>query len=214
VIFLAVYAWTIKPKVPALIFTLVALALVPFIDQLFVALQGLGMRVGNTEDASAVGRTVLQVYGILLFLDQPFGYGLAFNSVDHAGRYWSDLIGFENAETITKNALHNYYLLMLNKYGALILIVALFVARRLVKSALLVLAFVPYMVHVFYHNDGPYQADFIIWFLIPMFGRIGIVGWTQPGPRWRATLPQAARHGWSGGPSDNAGRDARQGARP
>ena len=35
VIFLAVYAWLIKPKLPALVLTLFALIIVPFADQFF-----------------------------------------------------------------------------------------------------------------------------------------------------------------------------------
>ena len=30
------------------------------------------------------------------------------------------------------------------------------------------IAFIPYMVHIFYHNDGPFQADFIFWYLLPI----------------------------------------------
>lgn len=208
VVFLATYAWMLRPKGPALVFTLIALAVVPFTDQLFLALQEVGLRVGNTQDGSAVGRTALQVYGILLFLEQPFGYGLTFNSIDYSPQYWSDLIGFANAEAITKHALHNYYLLMLGKYGVLILFIAFFVAKRLLRSALLVLGFIPYMVHIFYHNDGPYQADFIIWFVIPLFSRIGAAGWCRSVPRQRAA-PRVLQQGWRSGPS----RGAQQGAR-
>ncbi len=122
IIFFAVYAWLIKPKLPALLLTLFALIVVPFADQIFLMLEQFGLRVGSTQDSSAVSRNVLQVYGILLFLGQPFGYGLDFNSVDHADQYRSILSGFEYADRIAKVALHNYFLMILNKYGALILI--------------------------------------------------------------------------------------------
>jgi hypothetical protein len=214
VIFFVAYAWAIKPKLPALVLTLAAFAIVPFIDQFFLILQEFGLRVGSTDDGSAVGRTALQAYGLMLFLDRPFGYGLDFDSLDYAAQYWSRLIGFENAEAIAKHALHNYYLLMLNKYGALILPVALFVVRKWIRSPLLALGFVPYMGHIFYHNDGPYQADFIIWFVIPLFSRIGSVGWSRPAAQGRAAFPPGARRGWSAGSPGNARRDARQGDRP
>jgi hypothetical protein len=75
-----------------------------------------------------------------------------------------------------------------NKYGALILVIAFLVARRVMKSGLVIIAFIPYMVHIFYHNDGPYQSDFLIWFLIPLFNRIDAVKWSRPVARRRATL--------------------------
>jgi len=190
VIFLVMYAWVTKHKFPALVFTLLALAALPFTDQFLLMLQELGLRVANTADGSAVGRTALQVYGVLLFVDQPFGYGLDFNSPDYASQYWSALRGFENAEAITKHALHNYYLLMLNKYGMLILIVAALVAWRMMKSGMAMLGFIPYMAHIFYHNDGPYQADFIIWFIIPLFGHIGAIRWSRSAARRRLIVSE------------------------
>ena len=201
IIFFAVYAWLIKPKLPALVLTLFAFIVVPFADQIFLMLEQFGLRVGSTQDSSAVSRNVLQVYGILLFLGQPFGYGLDFNSVDHADQYRSILSGFEYADRIAKVALHNYFLMVLNKYGALILIVAFLVAKRAMRTGLFVIAFIPYMVHIFYHNDGPYQGDYLIWFLVPLFSRIDVIKWPKSVARRRGA-PRVIKQRSSGRPSE------------
>jgi hypothetical protein len=189
---------------PALLLTLLALIVIPFADQIFLMLEQFGLRVGSTQDSSAVSRIVLQVYGILLFLGQPFGYGLDFNSVDHADQYRSILSGFEYADRISKVALHNYYLMVLNKYGALILIVAFLVARRAMRIGLFVIAFIPYMTHIFYHNDGPYQGDYLIWFLVPLFSRIGVIRWPRSVTRRRDTVPRVVQHQSGNRPSESS----------
>jgi O-Antigen ligase len=201
IIFLVVYVWLIRTKFSAVVFALFGLTAILFVDQMFFMLQEAGLRVGTTEDSSAVSRIVLLAYGMLLFLEQPFGYGLDFNSMEHAGQYLGVLRDFEYSDRIARVALHNYYLLMLNKYGALILIVGALCAGRMLRNGLIVVAFIPYMVHIFYHNDGPYQADFLIWFVIPVLSRIGTVSWRRD--KW----PQRTAFLYAGGHRPEAAKN-------
>lgn len=166
--FLVLYLWFAK-RGAAVLLIAVAIAAYPMALMLPEVLRGLGLRIGETQDSSAVGRTVLQVYGLMLFAARPYGYGLAFDSTEHWLGFWTYLKDFDNAEAITWHALHNYYLMVINKYGVAILLLAAVVARTLMRYRWAVLGFVPYLVHIFFHNDGPLQADFLIWYIIPMF---------------------------------------------
>jgi hypothetical protein len=127
------------------------------------------LRIGETDDGSAVGRTVLQVYGLLLFFARPIGYGLTFDSTEHWVGFWKYLKDFDNAHAITAYALHNYFLMMINKYGFPILFLAAAVSWRLARYKWSLLGFIPYLVQIFFHNDGPLMADFLIWYIIPMY---------------------------------------------
>ena len=147
-----------------------ALALLPFAAELLaVAQEATGLRVLDTENKSSQGREALRALGMMLFWDRPLGYGLGFNSVDHAWRYWDELRFFENALASQAHALHNCYLVLLNKYGASIFAILLIVLLRFRRNWFLFVCFVPYAIHIYYHNDGPLQGDFMIFFLMPLF---------------------------------------------
>jgi hypothetical protein len=189
VLFLAVYVWKSNAKM-AIIFAMAGIVTIPILEQLPTILQELGLRVGNTEDGSAQGRLVLQYYGLLLFLGHPYGYGLGFESTRHWPQYWDYVKNFENADAVTMHALHNYYLLVLNKYGFLVLGVAAVVLWKLLGHRSKLVAFIPYMVHIFYHNDGPFQSDFIFWYLLPIVALLP----TSPVAVPVAALPATARY--------------------
>jgi hypothetical protein len=151
------------------VFLLPALALAYwYADFVMDLLANSGMRAFRVGDKSSEGREVLRAFGLMLFTNQPFGYGLAFSSTDHVKDYWSELAGFANAETVWGNAIHNYYLNILHKYGALILPLAAYVALALWRHTPLLLAILPYAVHIYFHNDGPLQSDFLIWYFVPL----------------------------------------------
>ena len=147
-----------------------ALALLPFASDLLAGAQeATGLRVLDTENKSSQGREALRALGLMLFADRPLGYGLGFNSVDHAWQYWDRLRFFENANASQAHALHNYYLVVLNKYGASILLLSIALAVHFRRNWLLFVCFVPYAIHIYYHNDGPLQGDFMVFFLLPLF---------------------------------------------
>lgn len=166
--FFLLYIW-ITQRRSAILLVSIGVCLSPLILALPEALRGLGLRIGETEDGSAVGRTVLQVYGLMLFGDRPYGYGLTFDSTEHWADYWRYLHGYANANAITAYALHNYPLMILNKYGFPIVLVGAVVFRALLRHKWAALAFIPYAAHIFFHNDGPLMADFLIWYIIPMY---------------------------------------------
>lgn len=157
-------------------------------------LQEMGLRIASTDDGSAEGRGVLANYGVRLFLDNPLGYGLGFNSTDLWADYWEYLQYANNSQVVKTFTLHNYFLLMLNKYGIATLMVLPILLPRSRKDWTMLLAFVPYFFHVAFHNDGPLQADFLIWYIIPLGRFIAGPAPTQ-GPAntgqaaWRRYLP-------------------------
>lgn len=180
--FALLYLWFAQRRM-AIFLIAAAIAAYPLALMLPELLRGLGLRVGETQDSSAVGRTVLQVYGLLLFAARPYGYGLAFDSTEHWLGFWAYLKGFDNAEAITWHALHNYYLMILDKYGILVVFLGFFVVRILARHRWAVLGFVPYLVHIYFHNDGPLQGDFLIWYIIPMYAGVPRFSLRRPGIR-------------------------------
>jgi hypothetical protein len=162
-------------------------------DTLNDMLNNSGLRALNTENSSGEGRAVLRAYGWMLFMDQPLGYGLSFNSLDHWWKYWGALQRYENANAITQHALHNSYLMTLNKHGALALLLVPIVLRRLFVNPIAFFAYLPYAVHVFYHNDGPLQGDFLFWYTLPLFSLAALYGRPaeRRGPLWTPNLDAA-----------------------
>lgn len=168
VVFGAFYAWKVAPRVFTLAIPLVllmAIAAVPIMS----ALENANVRVASTDDGSAEGRATQRYYGMRLFADRPLGYGLAFESTEHWAPYANEVIYMSNPMTIRNFALHNYFLMMLNKYGVMMLALLLLFVPRTRSEAYCWAGFVPYGVHIFFHNDGPLQGDFFIWYLLPLF---------------------------------------------
>ncbi len=139
------------------------LVLGPAVLFLNEAMQMMGLRVTETEDGSATGRGVLSYFGVLLFLDRPIGYGLGFDSLEHWPEFWETLKDMPNAEGIQKWPIHNAPLILLNKYGAPMAVVMIGTIAVALKHWRIALGFVPYTVHILFHNDGPLQGDFFIW---------------------------------------------------
>jgi hypothetical protein len=123
-------------------------------------------RVVRMDDNSAAARSVFVYYGTRLFLDNPLGYGFAFQSSDLWGGYWSDLYMMRGAKGAQLRALHNYPLSMVNIYGIGILLFVPLATRLLRQASPSLVFFVPYAVHVMFHNSGPFFSDTIIWFVI------------------------------------------------
>jgi hypothetical protein len=117
----------------------------------------------------------LFTFGLILFRDNPLGYGLEFSPVDHWTDYWHYLYTLPSAVVVQTRELHNYALNMLNTYGIglLLLLPTAFGLLRRGKASLIF--FVPYIVHIAFHNSGPLWNDMIIWFVI------AAISVTEPG---------------------------------
>jgi hypothetical protein len=173
--FLVCYLFLTRPALAVLV-AIILLPVALMLDDILASLADAGLRVARREDGSAEGRGVLRAYGLLLFFDRPLGYGLSFNSVEHWGTYWPRLSHYPNADAITIHALHNYYLMVMNKYGFAIMLLAGAVIYYLARHKMVLLVFIPYAIHIFYHNDGPFQSDFLFWLVLPLFLVLGPLG--------------------------------------
>jgi hypothetical protein len=166
--FLAIYFLVTAPKVFWLMAP-IAIVSIPAAMAGLQVLAGLGVRIASTEDGSALGRAVLADFGWRLFMARPLGYGLGFDSTLYYNEFSQYLLYFANPEQARLYPPHNYILNMLNKYGiGMILLVPLIIPRRAAVYAA-ALPFTAYLLHILFHNDGPFQADFLIWYVFAMF---------------------------------------------
>jgi hypothetical protein len=165
--FLAIYM-TRRFGAWAVVAGLIAVALLPLGQALLEHFRGSGLRVLQTDDKSAVGRWPLLVYGVRLFLTNPLGYGLDFDPRDHWAAHWSALAHLKNAVVIRSFELHNYPLNTLNKYGAGLLLFLPLILALVGRHRAVLLGFAPYAFHIFFHNDGPLDTDYMIWFVIAL----------------------------------------------
>lgn len=124
------------------------------------------LRVLRTTDQSAIGRWPLLSFGARLFLDNPLGYGFAFKPFDHWAAYWDELYTLPSAVVVQTRHLHNYVLNMLNTFGVGLMLLAPAVIALLRRSSASLVFFIPYVVHIMFHNSGPFWNDMIIWFVI------------------------------------------------
>ena len=127
-------------------------------------------RVLRTDDKSAAARSVFAYYGVRLFIDNPLGYGFGFQPADMWATYWPDLYFMRGSRGTQEHTLHNYLLSMINIYGVGILLIAPLVVRLLVRASPYLIFFVPYFVHILFHNSGPFFSDTILWFVIAAIG--------------------------------------------
>ena len=74
---------------------------------------------------------------------------------------------------VRENALHNYLVSMLNIYGIGLLLFAPIVTKLLWNSRGSLIFFIPYLVHIFFHNSGPFFNDNVIWFVIAAVAATG-----------------------------------------
>ncbi len=145
-----------------------AIIAAPLVAPVMAMLETSGLRVASV-DGSALGRLVLQNYGLQLFRDHPIGYGLGFESNAYWSAYWEGLQWAENTNAIRNYALHNYFLNMLCKYGVGILVIGAIICARIAPRWGTLLPFSAYIVHIFFHNDGPLQSDFLFWLVVPLY---------------------------------------------
>jgi len=130
------------------------------------ALEGTQYRVLRVDDNSASGRLPLFTFGGLLLLDNPLGYGFGFESTHYWSRYWPDLYAMPSAGVIREVELHNYVLNMATTYGLGLVAAAPLALTLIWKGRDYLLFFVPYTVHIMFHNSGPFWNDTLFWFVV------------------------------------------------
>ena len=127
-------------------------------------------RVLRADDQSAAARLVFAYYGFRLFIDNPLGYGFGFAPYELWGSYWSDLYMMYGSQGTRQKLLHNYVWSMVNIYGVGLLLLAPIAIKLLMRASIYCIFFIPYAVHILFHNSGPFYSDTIIWFVIAAIG--------------------------------------------
>lgn len=165
-VFIAAYAVQRRTSWLPLLLILVAIAAYFAWPLLMSIIETTAPRVVETDDNSATARSTLAYYGLRLFADNPLGYGLTFAPMTLWQSYWPDLYLMQAPRGVRENDLHNYLISMLNIYGVGLLIFAPILAKLLSASKSYLIFFIPYLVHIFFHNSGPFYNDNVIWFVI------------------------------------------------
>lgn len=127
-------------------------------------LETTGLRVARSNSSSE-NRGTLRAYGYYLIAQRPIGYGLTFDSTREWTGFYRESIYLPNPNSIRQWALHNYYVNVVAKYGLLILFFIPWLLPRRREQLVLWLPFVPYLIHIFFHNDGPLQGDTLSFYL-------------------------------------------------
>lgn len=189
VVFLLLYVAICAPRL--LLITLPA-ALVALVGLYFAAdlLAGTDVRVLRS-DSSASNRTTLTRFGLFLIAERPIGYGLNFQSVSHWQSFSQLAHYMPNPNAIRLWALHNYYVTVVAKYGVLLVTALALVLPRSKAAAFLWLPFVAYGVHVYFHNEGPLQGDFLVFGVIP----VGLY-LLKERARWFGSSPVRSARSW------------------
>ena len=165
-VFLAAYAVQRRASWLPLFLILAAIVVYMAWPLLMDVVQSNAPRVTQTDDDSAAARITLVYYGLRLFADNPVGYGLTFAPMTLWSSYWPDLYTMPAPQGVRVNDLHNYAMSMLNIYGIGILLLIPIIARLLRRAGTSLIFFVPYIVHILFHNAGPFFNDNVIWFVI------------------------------------------------
>jgi hypothetical protein len=177
-LFFLVYAVRRPGSWLAFMIMLGGVALVLVGPMLLDAFQTAQPRIVRTDDNSATGRSSLVALGLLLFADNPLGYGFGFDPTQHWSKFWQDLYTMDNPSVLKDTQLHNYVLNMLNTYGIGLLLAVPLAAHLLMRSRHVIIFFIPYIVHIMFHNFGPYWNDTPFWFTVaalaaPLLSRSG-----------------------------------------
>lgn len=130
------------------------------------AFQSAQPRIVRTDDNSATGRGSLIAMGILLFTDNPLGYGFGFSPTDHWPKFWQELYTLQNPSVLKDTQLHNYILNMINTYGIGLLLAAPVAYSLLMRARTVIIFYIPYIIHIMFHNFGPYWNDTPFWFTV------------------------------------------------
>jgi O-antigen ligase len=125
---------------------------------------GLDSRLVSLDDASAAGRSTLYKYGTELFLQQPFGYGFNFDTVEYAVEYFineRNLFHYEPSEKAQYIVpVHNSILNLTHTFGFAGLLLLVYYVYRVVgrcwyRAVFILGAFV----NSVFHNAGILSND-------------------------------------------------------
>ena len=165
-VFFAIYTVTRRGSlVPVVVLASAALLYLLWPSLTEIA-QSTPQRMTRVDDDTVWNRLTLGTYGLQLFIQNPLGYGFGFKPFDLWADHWRDFYALPGAGAMRSKELHNYFLNMLNTYGIGLLLVVPLVGSMLVRSKAWLIFFVPYMLHITFHNAGPFWNDAIVWFVI------------------------------------------------
>ncbi|MBU0655787.1 MAG: O-antigen ligase family protein [Gammaproteobacteria bacterium] len=121
-------------------------------------------RLVSLDDASAIGRSTLYKYGTELFLQQPFGYGFNFDTVEYATEYFVNEHNlfryepYEKAQYIVP--VHNSILNLIHTYGfAGLLLLGYYVFRLVGGSWYRAVFIIGAFLNSLFHNAGILSND-------------------------------------------------------
>jgi hypothetical protein len=152
-------------------------------------------RVTRVDDDTVWNRLTLATYGFKLLLENPIGYGFAFNPSDYWESHWRDLYALPGARAVQSKELHNYFLNMIDTYGIGLLLVVPIVAGILRRSKAWLIFFVPYILHITFHNTGPFWNDSFVWFAIAALSPLALLSAAPQLARVRRVPRDAERSG-------------------
>jgi hypothetical protein len=165
-IFLSIYAARRQTLTFAILGPVAAVLALLFLPDIMGKLGETGSRVASVDDKSAASRVALSYYGLLLFLDRPWGYGLDFDPRAYWTEYWPIIRNMPSASAVKVFPLHNYILNMLNFYGLPLFLLSPVLLKVWREHRWMLVFFIPYIVHILFHNTGPLWNDSYIWFVI------------------------------------------------
>lgn len=124
------------------------------------------LRVTRFDNKSATDKLPLLLYGLQLFLDNPLGYGLSFDTTSIASNYFVfiNTLGL-NFYAIENLALHNSYINILVCYGIFGFILYLYFLYTIFNLRLhpslkyFKILFLAYFVNILVHNAGIFYGD-------------------------------------------------------
>ncbi|MDZ4138771.1 MAG: O-antigen ligase family protein [Erythrobacter sp.] len=165
-LFMLIYAVR-RPGSTLILLVVFGGAIVALIGPLLLEiLQTAQPRILRTDDNSATGRESLFTYGLMLFINNPLGYGFEFTPSDHWQKYWQEIYTLTNPSGIRTAELHNYLLNMMNVYGIGLIIFLPLIYALLKRARYVLIFFIPYIIHIMFHNSGPFWNDTIFWFAV------------------------------------------------
>lgn len=186
-VFIAAYAVQRRTSWLPLLLILAAVAAYFVWPLLMGILETNAPRVIETADNSASARPTLVYYGLRLFADNPLGYGLTFAPMTLWHNYWPELYTMQAPRGIRENDLHNYLVSMLNIYGIGLLLLTPIILKLLWNSRVSLIFFIPYIVHIIFHNSGPFYNDNVIWFVI------ATIAATNQGPEAHSNVTRGSK---------------------
>jgi hypothetical protein len=123
-------------------------------------------RVARVADDTVWNRFTLAGFGVRLFFENPLGYGFTFDPSNLWMSHWREIYHLPGAGAVQSKELHNYFLNMANTYGVGLLLITPLVVKLLYRARGSLIFFVPYLLHIAFHNVGPFWNDNIIWLAI------------------------------------------------